>query len=57
MLAQAVEMEVEEYLVKHAELRGEDGKRLVVRNGHMPERIIQTGIGDIAVKAPRVSDK
>jgi transposase-like protein len=57
MLAQAVEMEVEDYLAKHADLRGADGKRLVVRNGHMPERTIQTGLGDIAVKAPRVNDR
>lgn len=57
MLAQAVEMEVEDYLARHADLRGADGKRLVVRNGHMPERTIQTGLGDIAVKAPRVNDK
>lgn len=57
MLAQAIEFEVEEYLARHAHLRGEDGKRMVVRNGHMPERTIQTGLGDIPVKAPRVNDK
>lgn len=57
MLAQAVELEVEDYLARHADLRGADGKRLVVRNGHMPERTIQTGLGDIPVKAPRVNDK
>jgi putative transposase len=26
----------------------------VVRNGYKPERTIQTGIGDVVVKAPRV---
>lgn len=57
MLAQAVEMEVEDYLARHADIRGEDGRRLVVRNGYMPERSIQTGIGDVPVKAPRVNDK
>jgi hypothetical protein len=28
----------------------------VVRNGHLPERRVQTGIGELAVKAPRVRD-
>jgi transposase-like protein len=30
---------------------------LITRNGHLPERTIQTGLGDIAVKAPRVADR
>ena len=36
-----------------------DGKdrRLVGRNGHLPERTIQTGIGDIAIKALLVRDR
>ena len=29
----------------------------MVRNGHLPERTIQTGIGEIAVKQPRVQDR
>lgn len=57
LLTQALELEVEEFVRMFATLRGPDGKRLVVKNGHMPERTIQTGIGDIAVKAPRVNDK
>ena len=57
MLAQAIEQEVVEYLERFAGERGEDGKRLVVRNGYMPERTIQTGLGDIPIKAPRVNDR
>lgn len=57
LLAQALEHEVEDYVAMFAALRDADGKRLVVRNGHMPERSIQTGIGDIPVKTPRVNDK
>lgn len=57
LLIQALEQEVEDYVAMFAALRGPDGKRLVVKNGHMPERSIQTGIGDIPVKAPRVNDK
>ena len=34
-----------------------DGKQAVVRNGHLPERTIQTGLGDVAVKVPKVRDR
>lgn len=57
LLCQALEQEVEDYIAMFASLRGSDGKRLVVKNGHMPERSIQTGLGDIPVKPPRVNDK
>lgn len=30
---------------------------MVTRNGHLPERNLQTGIGDIPVKVPRVADR
>src|ERR1700737_5081381 len=29
----------------------------MVRNGHLPERTIQTGLGQVVVKAPRVHDR
>ena len=29
----------------------------MVRNGYLPERTIQTGLGDVAVTAPRVRDR
>ena len=57
MLAQAIEAEVAEYIARHADLRAADGHRLVVRNGYKDEREIQTGIGPIAVRQPRVNDK
>ncbi len=34
-----------------------DGKRAVVRNGYLPERTIQTGLGDVPVKVPKVRDR
>lgn len=34
-----------------------DGKRMVVRNGYLLERMIQTGLGDIPVKVPKVRDR
>ena len=47
MLAQAVEAEVAAWIESHAHLKDEAGRRQVVRNGHLPERTIQTGLGDI----------
>ena len=57
MLAAAIEDEVQEYLTAHADARDADGHRLVVRNGYMPRRSIQTGLGPIEVRRPRVNDK
>jgi putative transposase len=57
MLLRAIENEVAEYVDRHEELRDENGHRLVVRNGHSPERDILTGIGTIPVRQPRVNDK
>jgi transposase-like protein len=57
LLAQAVEAEVAEALATHAHLTTDDGRRRLVRHGHMPERTIQTGIGPLAVRQPRVRDR
>ena len=56
MLAKALEDEVAAYVAAAAGERGEDGRRLVVRNGHAEEREVQTGLGQIPVRAPRVRD-
>ena len=57
MLAQAIEVEVESFVAAHEHLRDKEGRRQVIRNGYLPERTIQSGIGDIAIKAPRVRDR
>ena len=57
MLQQVIEAEVETFLAAHVELEDAHGRRRVVRNGHAPEREIQTGIGPIAVRRPRVRDR
>ena len=57
LLTQAVEAEVAEALAAHAHLTTDDGRRRLVRHGHMPERTIQTGIGPVAVRQPRVRDR
>src|SRR3954454_10588159 len=57
MLAQAVEAEVAAWIDDHAHLKDDQGRRQVVRNGHLPERAIQTGLGEIEVQQPRVHDR
>jgi transposase-like protein len=57
MIAAALEAEVEEYVGSFADEVGEDGKRLVVRNGRARERRVTVGSGTVAVRAPRVNDK
>jgi putative transposase len=57
LLQSAVEAEVAEFIAQHGELRDERERQRVVRNGYKPERTIQTGIGQVAVKAPRVRDR
>src|SRR5881227_2577619 len=57
LLAQAVEAEVASWIDDHAHLKDDQGRRQVIRNGHLPERAIQTGIGAVEVQQPRVRDR
>jgi transposase-like protein len=57
MLAAAIEAEVQEFLARHQGLQDEQGRQRLVRNGYLPQRTIQTGLGDIEVRAPRVRDR
>jgi transposase-like protein len=56
LLATAIEAEVAGYIEQYSGLLDENGHRLVVRNGYLPERKIQTGIGEVQVRQPRVLD-
>jgi transposase-like protein len=51
-----VEAELAELLALHAD-RQVDGRQAVVRNGYLPGRTIQTGLGDVPVKVPKVRDR
>jgi len=57
LLQQAVEREVQEYVTLHAHEKDGRGHRLVVRNGSHPGREIQTPLGPIPVRQPRVNDR
>src|SRR3954452_1843870 len=57
MLRQAIEAEVEAFLATHAGLVDQQGRRRLVRNGHAPERRLQTGIGPLEVRRPKLRDR
>lgn len=57
LISQAVEVELETLLAKHEDVVLTDGRRAVVRNGYLPERSIQTGIGNVVVRVPKVRDR
>lgn len=56
LLRQAIEQEFEAFLAAHVE-RDVQGRRAVVRNGHLPEREILTGLGPVPVKVPKARDR
>jgi putative transposase len=57
LLAQAVEVEVADFLSRYVDLKTAAGRQRVVRHGHLPEREIMTGIGPVVVRQPRVRDR
>ena len=57
MLAAALEAEVDDYLAAHAAERDEQGRRLVVHNGHARRREVLTAAGAVGARAPRVNDR
>lgn len=57
LIEQAVEAELQDFLAIYADQRTEAGQAAVVRNGYLPEREIQTGIGPVTVKVPKVRSK
>ena len=54
LLCTAVEAELEEFLQQFEGRRTVQGRRAVVRSGHQPERPIQTGVGPVRVRIPKV---
>ena len=56
LIQEAVELELEALLTNYKNVTDISGRQTVVRNGYLPERNIQTGIGEVAVKVPRVRD-
>jgi putative transposase len=57
LLMQAVAAEVAEWIDARRHVLNEQGHQQVVRNGHLPERTLVTGVGPVQVKQPRVLDR
>jgi putative transposase len=57
MLAAAIEAEVGAFLERFQSEKMSDGRQRMVRNGHLPRRSLQTGLGAVEVKVPRVRDR
>ncbi len=57
LIHQAVEAELAEFMEAFQGRRLADGRAAVVRNGHHPERALQTGLGPVTVKVPKVRAK
>lgn len=55
LLANAVEAEITTFLTQQNS--NDEGKATIVRNGYLPERTLQTGLGDITVKVPKTRDR
>ena len=54
MLQAAIEQEIEDYLQAHRGRQAAEGRASVVRNGHLPERQLLTGLGPLPVCQPRL---
>ena len=57
LLAEALEAEIAGFLSQHADLKDDQGRMRVTRNGYLPNREIQIGIGPVPAKAPRIRDR
>jgi len=56
LLPKAIEAEVAMLLAEYQDQKT-DGVQSVVRNGYLPERKIQTGLGELPVKVPKIRDR
>ena len=57
MLAQALIAEADAFVALRKELKLPDGRDRVVRHGHGPQRVIQTGVGPVEVRRAKVRDR
>src|SRR5437763_5981011 len=57
LLAQAIDAEADAFLATMKGVQLPDGRDRLVRHGHGPERLVQTGIGPVAVQRVRLRDR
>jgi len=57
MLQLAIEEEVQNFISSYQDKLLTNGSKQVVRNSYLPERNMQTGIGEVAVKVSRAREE
>lgn len=57
ILFKALEIEINSFMSLYADLKDDQGRKRITRNGYLPQRDIQTGIGPVSVKVPRSRDR
>jgi putative transposase len=57
LLLEAVDLELDQFLSMYMEMRDSEGRRAVVKNGHLPERDILTGLGPVGIRVPKTRDR
>lgn len=57
LLQRALEVEIAKHLEQFSDLRTEDGRQAVVRNGYAPQRTIMTGVGSVVIQRPRIDER
>lgn len=57
LLVQALEAEIAAHVASYEALKDSQGRQRIVRNGHLPRRELQTGIGALQVQVPRARDR
>src|SRR3954471_1633889 len=57
LLAQAIEAEADAFLATMKGVQLREGRDRLVRHGHGPERLVQTGIGPVEVQRVRLRDR
>ena len=57
LIEAAVSAEFEEYLSSFGHEKLSDGRQQVVRNRHLPERKILTGLGEVGVRVPKARSR
>ena len=58
LIANAVESELQALLAECEKIKyGDTQQPGIIRNGYLPERTVQTGLGPVIVKVPKIRDK
>lgn len=57
LLQAALEAEISEHLARFGNVVDTAGRKVVVRNGYLPERELVTGVGPLPIKQPRARDR